>query len=404
MKGLNRIALAVMAASSVAAVPAAMASTDGPASVRMGVIEVTPTVKTTAGYDDNVYREGKNADKAVSEKGSKFLTIAPSVDFRAISGLNEYGITLDAKKVDFSSESAANYTDYGISADMTHEFTARNRIALDGEFAKKHDAGSYLSTTKREPYEYTLKRAAGVYGLGAKTATMHFDLFANYAAKDYEKAVDIKDNTSKEYGATAYYKVMPKTDLLLEAKKRNLDYDNARNSGYDITSYLVGASWEATAKTTGYAKFGRRTRSADAAGVKDENFNGWEVGISYLPMPYSLIQLSTTRDYGLETENTETNDFTKGTTTRLDWKHDWTPLLTSRFYGSYTSQDVVNSGGKTQKDRTIKGYGLGMDYKVARWVTVSLDYNHTKRDEKVKVGTKDNYSRNVYMLSASFSL
>ncbi len=255
MKGLNRIALAVMAAScGIAVVPAVMASNDGPASVRMGIFEVTPTVKTEAGYDDNVYRESKNANnsnKSTAEKGSKFLTIAPSLDVRAISGLNEYGVTFDARQKNYSSESKANYTDYGLTGDITHEFTARQRIKLDAEAATKHDAGSVVSSTDRNPPEYRLKRIGGVYGLGSKAATMNFDLFGKYAEKNYDKIK--KDNTEKEYGATAYYRIMPKTRLLVEAKKRSLDYDDTKN-GFDITSYLVGATWDATAKTTGYAK------------------------------------------------------------------------------------------------------------------------------------------------------
>ncbi len=203
---------------------------------------------------------------------------------------------------------------------------------------------------------------------------MRLDLFANYANRSYEK------------------------ESVGGSKVRG---------GADRT--LMGLRWDATAKTTGYARFGRRYRGSKISGVSDEGYNGWELGVSCLPMPHSLVQLSTSRDYGLESENPASADFTKGTTTRLDWKHDWTQRVVTRASASYGDEEIQRGRDSvTTKDRTIKGFGLGADYDLARWVMISLDYNYTKRDESAKSGQpksiEDNYSRNVYMLSATFSL
>ncbi|WP_281648196.1 outer membrane beta-barrel protein [Parendozoicomonas sp. Alg238-R29] len=409
MNGMNKLAIAV---ASITAGAMAQAAEIEPGSIQLGAIELTPKLLTEYRYDDNVFREGDKST-GLANKSSDVFVIAPSLDFRAKSGLNEYGVVLEVKDVTYSSEHDADYTDYGVLGDLTHEFNSRNRIAANLQFGSYSDEGATRSgvNDKAAP-EYDLKKGGFVYGFGSMQAMARIDVFANFDDKDYDE-LGYKDKSSNEYGATVYYRLMPKTDILFEVKERKLDYDDKQNingslqnAGFDITSYLVGVNWEATAKTSGYAKFGRRYRTSEIDGVSKEGYNGWEVGVSYMPLTYSVIQLSAIRDYGLESDNPVDADFTKGTTTRVSWDHSWSEKVKTRAFGSYTDEEVQNAAGQTTRDRAVKEYGVAVDYNLKRWVTLTAGYTYTDRNEDAKlVGvSEDNYDRNVYMLSANFTL
>ncbi|MGY0215754.1 outer membrane beta-barrel protein [Endozoicomonadaceae bacterium StTr2] len=414
MKGISKLSLAVALAGYGLSAAAAV---EDAGHLTLGAFEVTPELRTAIGYDDNVYRDGNIA--GIKDKGSFVYNINPSVEFKAQKGLSTYALTLDVNDKRFSAESDANFTDYALLGDVHQEFNSRNRLDLGFDLGTYHDQGSTINgATDKDAPEYTRKQADIKYGFGAMEAKARFDVFASINDQDYDKkngSYEGRSRKTTEYGTTVFYQVMPKTSALVEIKKRNLKYDsrasdNGVKAGFDITSYLVGLEWEATAKTTGYAKVGRRHRNADNKGVSSENYTGWEVGVSYMPVNHSVFQLSTSRDYGLESDNPQNADFTKGTSTTLNWMHSWTDRISTTAGYTYTDEEVQRGAGadagKTVKDRDINTFKLGADWKLRRNLTLSLNYEHTKRDEDRKVSSvsEDGYSRNVYMLTAELAL
>ena len=374
----------------------AVAAVEDPGHIQWGAVEVTPMAKAGLGYDDNVFREGSGSLK---DKGSTVYSLEAGAEFMAQKGLSTYALNVDALSKNFTSEQDANFVDFGIGADVHQEFNSRNRLDANLAWGQYHDEGSTIDgDTNKEAPEYNRTQAGLTYGFGSTEAKARIDLFGNYDESDYKAGGN--DKNTKEYGATAYYRFMPKTDVLLEIKERKLGYSSF--DGYDITSYLVGLNWEATAKTTGYAKLGRRTRSA--VGVSNENYTGWEVGVSYMPVDRSVFQLSTSRDYGLESEDPLSNDFTKGTTTTLDWKYDATSRISTDVFYTYTNEEVQGNTGVTKKDRVINEFGLSVDWKVRRNATVSMSYTNTDRDESNSTTTENDYRRNVYMLTAELAI
>ena len=128
--------------------------------------------------------------------------------------------------------------------------------------------------------------------------------------------------------------------------------------------------------------------------------------MSYLPLEHSVLQLSTSRDYGLESDNPQSASFTKGTSTTVSWMHDWSSFVSSNFTYTHTADDIQNAAGHTTKTRKLNEFGASVDWKMRRYVTLSFSFKNTDRDENVKsVGESDgSYKRNVYMLSADLAL
>ena len=400
MNNLTKISLAVALAGYGMS---AVAAVEDPGHIQWGAVEVTPTAKAALGYDDNMFRD--SSTEGLKNKGSTVYSLEAAAEFKAQKGLSTYALTADVLNKSFASEQDANYTDFGLAANVYQEFNSRNRLDVDLGWGVYHDEGSTISSAANKAAPKYKRTTAGLkYGFGSTEAMARIDLFGNYSKNKY-KANQGSDRDSKEYGATAYYRFMPKTDLLLEIKQRNLNYKKGSDVGYDTISYLVGLNWEATAKTTGYAKLGRRYRDSQAAGVEKEGYNGWEVGVSYIPVDRSVIQLSTSRDYGLESEDPANDYFTKGTTTTLDWKYDATAKISTDVFYTYTGEEVQDNTGATRKNRAIKEFGASVNWKVRRNATVSMSYKNTSRDETSRSSDEaDDYRRNTYMLTAELAI
>ncbi|WBA81497.1 hypothetical protein [Endozoicomonas sp. GU-1] len=397
MREFNQLGLAIVLAGYGMS---AVAAVEDAGHINLGPVEMTPMASAGIGYDDNVYREGEGD---LADKGSTVYKLNAEAEFKAQTGLSTYAATLAARNTSYSSQSDANFTDVGVKGDIHQEFNSRNRLDAKFDVGRYHDAGSTVNgdIDKAAP-EYDKTQGSLKYGFGSLEALMRADLFGSYDKKNYNAGG--QDRKTTEYGATGYYQFMPKTSALVEIKERKLDYTQQQNAAYDITSYLLGLNWEATAKSNGYAKLGRRYR--DATGTDRQGYTGWEVGVSYLPVDYSLIQLSTTRDYGLESDNPAEADFTQGTTTRLTWQHQWTGKISTRANYSYSDEEVQGSSGITKKDRTVNQLGLAVDWNVKRNIKVSASWQHTNRDEADKNGFTDaeDYKRNYYMLSGTLAL
>ncbi|WP_299734737.1 hypothetical protein [uncultured Endozoicomonas sp.] len=409
MKGfnVNHLAIAIALAGYGTNAVAATGVEDA-GHIDLGPVEMTPMATLGVGHDDNVYREGEGD---LADKSSTVYKLDASAGFKAQQGLSTYETTLAAKRTSFSSQSDAGFTDFGITGKIHEDINSRNRLDVDFDLGRYHDTGSTVdgATDKSAP-EYTRTKGGLKYGFGGMDAMFRADVFGNYNKQKYQKTKGIVEGSNRkttEYGTTGYYRFMPKTDVLLEIKERKLDYTAANEDGYDVTSYLVGLNWEATGKTTGYAKFGRRERDSQVPGVKTEGFNGWEVGVSYMPVDHSVFQLSTTRDYGFDSENPDQNNtlFTKGTTSTLSWNHQWTGKISTNAGYTYTNDDIENRVGVLQKTRTVKQFNLGVDWNVMRNATVSLSYQNTDRNESAKASNDlDSYKRNAYMLTGTIAL
>ncbi|MRI34309.1 hypothetical protein EOPP23_15065 [Endozoicomonas sp. OPT23] len=397
MNKISKLSLAIAMAGYGAA---AVAAVEDAGHVQWGALEVTPAAKLQVGYDDNLYKDDKSAES------STVYALGASSEFKAQKGLNEYALTLGALSKKFSQDSKHNFTDVNADFAAHQEFNSRNRLDLDLGYAIGHDENSRVNEeVDPSAPEYKKTTAGLTYGFGSTEAKMRIDLFGDYDKQDYNRG-EGQDRRIKSYGATAFYRFMPKTDLVFEVKDRQLSYTEQDSADYDVFSYLLGLNWEATAKTTGFAKLARRERTA--SGIDKESFNGWEVGVSYMPVDRSVFQLSANRDYGLESDDPTSAAFTKSTATTLSWMYKATSKITTNVSYTLTKEDVEKAG-KVEKKRTLNDLTLSADWNVKRNVTVSLSYTNGKRDEKLASGAdadtkaKD-FKRNAYMLTAELAL
>lgn len=381
----------------------------------LGGVLFIPQLDVKVGHDDNVFESSTNA------QSSTFIETAPSVEFRAQQGLDIYSITLDARNFHYTSTSDANHTNGGITASIHKDFTRKNRIDLEASYERLHDVDAVdggQNNGVSEPSAYDEKRAKLLYGFGNEDAIAQIDLFGEIKDREYkEREFAQKNSRTTLLGTTLFYRLAPKTRALVEFKREDLAYDRdqevngaLQQSEVSIDSYLVGLTWDATEKTNGYAKIGRRKRGSSVSGSSDQKANAWEIGISYQPTERALIQLSTSRDYGLDDDDLLQSSFTDSVNTMLSWTQQWTDKISTSVSWSVYDEDVQNVQGRNLKQRDLNEIDVQLDWEISPRLTTTVGYIYRKRDESLRAAgieadlSDDGFDRNIFSIGVSLSI
>ncbi len=380
---MNSLAAAVMLAgsSSVMAIEAA--------SMQLGAMSLTPTLELSESYDDN-FRETSNEDS------SWITTISPTFVLAAQDRLNVYKLTYNFSSDIFHSSHDDNNTDHHLDADAHMEFNARNRLDLNAGYDRVEEvAGTETSGINDKYHTYNI---GGVYGFGAKSATMNFELGANHEWKRYDNDGTINKDLERDttsLSGTAFYRIGAKTRALVEVRYNDYDYKLATSTlDSDSMAYLVGVTWDATAKTSGSAKIGYEDKDFDSAAREDVDNTMWEVGVTWQPRSYSSFTLNTRR--GTDEGSQGAEDYIETTRTSLGWNHDWSSYVSTEASYAFTDEEYENG----REDETDE-FALGLNYELRRWVSVGVGYKYKDIDSTDPTETLD---RNIYQVKLTMGL
>lgn len=380
---MNSLAAAVMLAgsSSVMAIEAA--------SMQLGAMSLTPTLELSESYDDN-FRETSNEDS------SWITTISPTFVLAAQDRLNVYKLTYNFSSDIFHSSHDDNNTDHHLDADAHMEFNARNRLDLNAGYDRVEEvAGTETSGINDKYHTYNI---GGVYGFGAQSATMNFELGANHEWKRYDNDGTINKDLERDttsLSGTAFYRIGAKTRALVEVRYNDYDYKLATSTlDSDSMAYLVGVTWDATAKTSGSAKIGYEDKDFDSAAREDVDNTMWEVGVTWQPRSYSSFTLNTRR--GTDEGSQGAEDYIETTRTSLGWNHDWSSYISTEASYAFTDEEYENG----REDETDE-FALGLNYELRRWVSVGVGYKYKDIDSTDPTETLD---RNIYQVKLTMGL
>ncbi|PSJ40064.1 hypothetical protein C7I36_12405 [Zobellella taiwanensis] len=372
-----------------------------PQAVDLGGVGFIPTVKLSETYDDNIWEaSGLAGDE---EQSSWVTSIEPSFTLAARDRLNTYQFNYRFNNTTYHSSHDDDKTDHFVSANSHMEFNARNRLDLNAGHNRQQDT---RDSTNRQNDEvgnkYHTTNLGGLYGFGAEAARMQLELGANHEWRRYTNNRDSgsltreKDRDTLSLVTTAYYRIGPKTRLLAEIQRNDYDYQTAN---LDSTSwrYLLGATWQATAKTSGTVKVGFEDKDFNDATKNDPNNSTWEAGITWEPLTYSRVKLNTS---SRAEEGSATEDYIDTDSYGIGWEHDWTPRITSNLGYSLTEKAYKGGGREGRKD-DLDVYNIGVNYKMRRWLDLGVGYTH--KDNSSNSAT-DSYDRNQVFVNANISL
>jgi hypothetical protein len=386
---------------SLMAAAVSQANAGEPAEIKLGGIDLTPTLNISESRSDNIYSSNNNAES------SNIFVINPGILAELAHGDSMYSFNAELSDGTYSDGLAKDddYTDYSYGANADIALNSSNMIMLAASMASGHeDRGSGVTEGTSGfdvPIEYDEDNYSAGYRLGNDDSVISVELGVSRTDKEYtnfEEFTDIRNYEKDAFTITGYYELAPKTDLLVEYVQADYDYEvDPFGLGLDSDEdqMLIGLVWEATANTTGTAKIGRLDKEFDSA-VRDE-FSGtiWSAQVDWTPTEQSIINF-TTSQLPKET-NVGNGNFIDGTMTSVSWKQAWTSAISTTVnFG--TGEDDYD---ETNRSDDVTNYGISLDYEFRRWMSVGLAYKYDERDSNVDVF---DYDRNVYSLTVSLSL
>lgn len=377
-----------------------------PAPVEMGGFQMVPTLSVTTGHDDNPFSaaDGETESMMVS-------TIAPSVQFLAQQQDNVYSLSADVVRGIFHDSTTDNYTDVNLGAAANLVLNARNAISLSAGYYQGHeDRGTGgtqgLAGFIEGPTEYDDTTLSGTYTFGAPSAKARINLTGSYLDKQFDLTGPLgdasagRDREDYSLGVEFLYAVSADTDLTLEVINTDTDYNNELLAGRSRSldnadlEYFVGMQWQATGKTSGFAKIGHSKKDFDSITRNDSSTVNWAAGVEWMPRTYSTVVLQTSRD---EEETTGTGNFIDTVSYGVSWNHEWSEQLSSDLSYNLRQEEYV---GSAQDDDTDH-FGAKLTYAFDRWLDIGLGYEYT--DKASTVSALD-FDRSKVVLSIDLSL
>ncbi len=352
----------------------------------------TPYAGLAVGHDDNLFLSNGG------EKGSNLVVASPGFKLDARTAASVMQVSYQAQLGRYTSSSDDNYFDSYGRAQYDMAFSGRAFLRLGFDYIHGHDPrGSTDRAFASSPDKYRLYSPNATFSYGAPGAQGRLEVYYTDAHKSYinnRQNTQFSDRDVTEYGTAFYWRVMPKTYLLGEVRQSDISYElsSVPASGRE-RRYYVGASWEATAATTGTLKVGRLERDFDF-GRPRYTGSSWEGLITWAPRTYSTFDFYTARQTN---ESTGLGNFILTDIYGATWNHAWSSAVNTAVI-LRGQRDDYQGFDRSDKTATL---GLKVGYKFRRWLTLGAEYNHIHRDSNINIY---DYDRNLYFLTATASM
>lgn len=406
----TRLIAAAVAGLFCVAVPAIAQDSGKPSGVPMGPMVAYPEVDLTFKSNDNIYSQPASGTR----KSANITVLAPKIKLEAKDGPHTFDATYRVEHGSYNGVSSANYTDQALGANANWVFSGRAGLKLSAEYMLGHDdQGAVPGTaTHANPDKYHQTTFNVLGGYGAEGAQGRIELEGGTVSKRYDNFrfttanPALPDNTKRDrddakIGATFYWRVAPKTQLLFQAVQTKYDYTQANApatapAGTQLDSterkYNFGVTWEAAAKTTGIFKVGHTKKDFDSSSLADFSGSGWEAQIKWSPLTYSSVDFTTGRSPSESTLGSASMDSRYG----INWNHAWNSRLSTVASYNQTDSDTKNTtaAANIQSDKT-KAYGLKLNYQWLRTVKVGMGYDRT---DKTSTSATSAYKRDIWSL------
>ena len=278
-------------------------------------------------YDDNIF------SSATGVTSSWIPMLSPSLAIKAKPSKHSYELLYDGEIAWYTDSSPDDYDDHFLRGGAYFELGEKSKLDIVGSFDAAHQnrgtgiTEGFIPATNEPPSpdEYNLANVSGKYGFGGNASNTRVVFEARYRDLDFTTNRDRTRffDRSDAYGDLSfYYRVLPKTVLLLGARLTKIEYDNVRplQASLDSTEqrYFVGATWDATAKTKGTVKLGDVRKDFTERESGDFSESSWDVDIRWSPKTYSHFDFGTAR---YPSETTGGGNFIDNTVFSVAWMH-----------------------------------------------------------------------------------
>jgi hypothetical protein len=352
----------------------------------------TPYVGTGAGYDDNLFYSSSN------EKSSYLYVISPGLRFDFRDASKVFSVSYQSQYGVYTSSRNDDYWDHNIAASFDTIMAPSLYGRINYFFVHGHDPRGLTDRPSQEhPDKFEDSRPGVTLAYGAPGARGRIEAYYSYEMRKYinnRETTAGSDRDVPEYGAAFYWRAMPRTSFLVEARRTDQNY---KLPGSPLNSeeerYYAGITWEATAATSGTVKVGQLRKRFDSD-LPDFSGSSWEALITWLPRTYSQFDFYSAR---YPVESTGLGNFILADATGIVWTHNWTSYLSTAVNARYERDKYQGF----DRNDDVASLGLRVGYKFRRWLTVGAEYTYAKRNSNLDIY---DYTKNFYFLTLTASL
>jgi len=363
--------------------------------VRTEPFFIYPWVGLGFGHNDNL--AGTSANKI----SSSFWVLSPRLQAEAKGGGHTHTLSYLGNYGRYASSSADNYNDHELALSSVNQFTARADLTGSVYYLDKVDPRGLLARAfSATPDEWRAFGANGTFGYGARSAQGRLEFDLGVSDKEYKnnRAVTEAFDVSTVGGAARFlYRIAPRTRLLAELRATQFDYKaGASFVNRDNTElrYLVGATWDLAAATSGTVKMGYMSKDFKQPGLQDFRGANFDAILRWAPRTYSYIDILARRG---AVDSLGTGIYTVDNTFGATWNHRWMQYVSTRALITHTSSDFQGLA-RTDKLSTLS---FGGYFDIRTWLRFGAEITHQKR------GSTDStveFSRNVLLFTVAATL
>jgi len=368
-----------------------------------GGVQIVPTIGASLGYDDNLTRASAN------EISSWFYMISPAIRAELPTDRSVLALIAAADIVRYDDSPIDDREHWYLRGQWSWDVSARQDLSLFAQYAEGADARGEgrrqgdAGLIPLEPDEWERVDFGGLWDYGAVGARGRLTLRAGLSELDYtnneegilpgDSGTLALDRDWQYYGGTFYWRVAPKTSLLADYMFTDMNYDLSSDSDSEIRTWMLGATWDATARTSGRISYGDQDR--DFADPTKEDYSGpaWVASVTWRPRTYSMFTLTGTRN---SQEPNGNGDYVLRQDITLSWLHDWAARFGTHVDIGY-GEDDYRPTGRTD-DLFYWGVGFRYTYNPHLRFGFSINgYDRSSADPEFE------YQRMVYLLTLEAS-
>ena len=359
--------------------------------VRAEPVFIYPSLGVGLGFSDNVFATPNDATS------SGYFMLFPRVRAEVKHAGDVYAFTYNGRWGHYFQASAADVNDHEFVATSSNQFTARADLNANAYYLIKQDEpGSVDRSVTGTPDRWHAIGAFATFGYGSRDGPGRFEFDAGGTDKRYENNRDVTaalDVASWDVAGRFLYRVAPKTHLLAELRYTDYDYHSSPLDSSE-QRYMLGATWDATAATSGALKVGYLTKQFKVEGLENHSGLTAEASVRWRPRTYSTLDV-----VGLyaPSDSTGTGLYTIDKSIAATWQHYWKSYFLTRVAASYLKSDFIGVS-RTDNDSRI---GIGGFFDVRTWLRLGLEFSHENRNSTDPTAE---YSRNVVMLTVGGTL
>lgn len=382
------LALAGLLAISVAS--AAVDNEPSAPAFHFGGVTVYPGLGLVLKNDSNIFRL---PDANSNKRSSKITVLSPSVELQVQKDAYTYSLDYIADIGRYNNSSADNYVDQQFLGLAELGLTTRSTLKIQPEYLIGHDEhGATFGPFTAEPNTWHSAGLSGSFSYGAEEARGKAVLDVGYTDQQYQNNRTLSmayDKSLTNMGGTFYFRVQPKTWLLMNAKHTGISYKLANSplSGNE-QRFMVGLKWKASAQNSGEFKIGQLQKKFDTTYATNTGVS-WEGALSWSPVTFVNADLfSSKQPYETTLANSSTILVSN---TGADIAYDLNDRVTLHANGYQIKEDFV---GANRSDST-NNFGLKAEYKFRSWLVGGAEYTNSA---KTSNDPQNDYKRNIFML------